>query len=49
MAVDFKLVEQAEELETTRRAVAEMKAGLGRPTAEMLEDMRKVINQKGGQ
>jgi len=32
----------------TRRAVAEMKAGLGRPAAEMLADMQEVINQKRG-
>ena len=30
----------AEELEITRRAVAEMKAGQGRPAAEMLADMQ---------
>ncbi len=45
----IELAEQAEELEITRRAVAEMKAGLGRPAAEMLADMQKVINQKRGQ
>ncbi len=43
-----ELAEQAEEMEITRRAVAEMKAGLGRPAAEMLADMQKVINQKRG-
>ena len=43
-----ELAEQAEELEITRRAVAEMQAGLGRPAAEMLADMQKVINQKRG-
>ncbi len=45
----IELAEQAEELEITRRAVAEMKAGLGRAAAEMLADMQKVINQKRGQ
>ena len=43
-----ELAEQAEEMEITRRAVAEMKAGFGRPAAEMLADMQKVINQKRG-
>ena len=38
--------EQAAEMIITRRAVAEMKAGLGRPAAEMLADMQQVINEK---
>ncbi len=45
----IELADQAEQLEINRRAVAEMKAGLGRPTTEMLPDMRKVIDQKRGQ
>jgi len=35
--------EQAEEMEITRRAVAEMKAGLGRPAVEMLAEMQRII------
>ncbi len=42
----IELAEQAEEMRMTRRAVAEMKAGLGRPAAEMLADMQQVINKK---
>ena len=38
--------EQAAELETTRRAVADMKAGRGRPAAEMLADMKRIIDKK---
>ena len=45
----IELAEQAEELEITRRSVAEMKAGLGRPAAEMLAEMQQVINEKRGQ
>ena len=41
-------LEQAEELELTRRAVAEMNAGQGRPAAEMLGDMQKIIDKKRG-
>ncbi len=41
--------EQAEELEGTRRAVGEMKAGLGRPAAEMLADMHRIIAEKRSQ
>jgi len=37
--------EQADELETTRRAVAEMKAGRGRPAALMLADMQRMIDK----
>jgi Arc/MetJ-type ribon-helix-helix transcriptional regulator len=36
--------EQAEELEITRRAVTEMKTGVGRPAAEMLAEMQGIIN-----
>jgi Arc/MetJ-type ribon-helix-helix transcriptional regulator len=38
--------EQAEELKGTRRAVGEMKAGLGRPAAEMLAEMQQIIDEK---
>ena len=41
--------EQAEELETTRQAVVEMKAGQGRPAADMLADMQRIIDEKRGQ
>jgi len=44
----IELAEQAEELEISRRAVAEMKSGLGRPAAEMLAEMQRVINEKRG-
>jgi Arc/MetJ-type ribon-helix-helix transcriptional regulator len=37
---------QAEEMESTRQAVAEMKAGRGRPAADMLADMQRIINGK---
>jgi Arc/MetJ-type ribon-helix-helix transcriptional regulator len=40
--------EQAEELEITRRAVAEMKSGVGRPAAEMLGDMQATIDATHG-
>ncbi len=40
--------EQAEELAATRQAVAEMKAGTGRPAAEMLGDMQRIIDAKRG-
>jgi prevent-host-death family protein len=41
-----ELAEQVEELEITRRAVGEMKAGRGRPAAEMLAEMQKIIDEK---
>src|SRR5438105_547445 len=44
----IELAERAEELEITRRAVAEMKAGQGRPAAAMLAEMQKIINEKRG-
>jgi len=40
----IELAGQAEELEMTRPAVAEMKAGVGRPAVEVLAEMQKVIN-----
>jgi PHD/YefM family antitoxin component YafN of YafNO toxin-antitoxin module len=43
-----EIAERAEELEITRRAVAEMEAGQGRPAAEMLADMRRILNEKYG-
>jgi Arc/MetJ-type ribon-helix-helix transcriptional regulator len=36
--------EQGQDLEITRRSVAEMTAGVGRPAAEMLADMQGIIN-----
>jgi prevent-host-death family protein len=42
----IELAEQAEELEITRRAVAEMEAGRGRPAAEMLAEMQRIIDEK---
>lgn len=44
-----ELAEHAEELEITRRAVAEMKAGRGRPAAEMLADMQRFVDGKRAQ
>jgi prevent-host-death family protein len=44
----MELAERAEDLETTRRAVAEMRAGLGRPAAEMLSEMQRIIDEKRG-
>lgn len=41
-----ELAEKAEELEISRRAVAEMKAGLGRPVEEMLAEMRSLLAEK---
>lgn len=40
---------QAKEMEITRQAVAEMKADRGRPAADMLADMQRIINAKHGQ
>jgi hypothetical protein len=40
--------EQIEELEITRRAVTEMKSGVGRSAAEMLGDMQGIINDRRG-
>jgi prevent-host-death family protein len=42
----MELAEQAEEMEITRRAMAEMKAGQGRPAEEMLAEMQKVLAEK---
>ncbi len=42
----MELAEQAEEREITRRAVAEMKAGQGRPAEEMLAEMRRILATK---
>lgn len=41
----IELAERAEELQVTRRAVAEMRAGLGRPAAEMLGEMQRIIDE----
>lgn len=45
----IELAERAEELQITRRAVAEMKAGRGRPAGEMLAAMRRTIAEKQAQ
>jgi prevent-host-death family protein len=42
----MKLAEQAEQMAITRRAVAEMRAGQGRPAEEMLAEMRDVLAEK---
>jgi hypothetical protein len=42
----MKLAEQAEQMEITRRAVAELRAGQGRPAEEMLAEMRKILAEK---
>ena len=42
----LKLAEHAEELELTRRSVAEMEAGQGRPAEEMLAEMRQILDEK---
>jgi prevent-host-death family protein len=44
-----ELAERALELEVSRRAVAEMQAGLGRPAEEMLAEMRQILAAKRGQ
>src|SRR5262245_54310479 len=44
----IELAEQTAERKITRKAVADMKAGRGRPAAEMLADMQQVINKKRG-
>jgi hypothetical protein len=41
-----ELAEQAEQMAITRQAVAEMKAGQGRPAEEMLAEMRKLLAEK---
>jgi prevent-host-death family protein len=40
------LAEQAQELEITRQAVAEMKAGRGRPAEEMVAEMQGILGEK---
>ncbi len=42
----MELAEQAEQFEMTKQAVAEMKAGLGRPAEEMLAEMRRILAEK---
>ncbi|MFO0954171.1 MAG: type II toxin-antitoxin system Phd/YefM family antitoxin [Isosphaeraceae bacterium] len=44
----IELAEQAEDLEISRRAVAEMKAGQGRPAEEMLAEMRRILDDSRG-
>jgi prevent-host-death family protein len=43
-----ELAGRAEELEITRRSVAEMKAGLGRPAEEMIAEMRQILEADSG-
>lgn len=42
----LELAEHAEELALTRRSVAEMEAGQGRPAEEMLAEMRQILDEK---
>src|SRR5271157_3510625 len=42
----IELAEQAQEVEISRRAVAEMKAGQGRPAEEMFAEMRRILAEK---
>jgi PHD/YefM family antitoxin component YafN of YafNO toxin-antitoxin module len=44
----IKLASRAEELEITRRAIAEADAGLGRPVTEMLAEMKQILGEKKG-
>ncbi len=39
----IECAEQAEEMEMTRRAVAQMKAGQGKPAEEMFAEMQKIL------
>ena len=40
------LAEQGEQMAITRRDVAEMRAGLGRPAEEMLAEMQRILAEK---
>jgi hypothetical protein len=40
------LAEQGEQMAITRRAAAEMRAGLGRPAEAMLREMRRILAEK---
>jgi hypothetical protein len=42
----LKLAEQAEQMAITRRAVAEMRAGKGRPAEAMLAEMQRILAEK---
>ncbi len=44
----IELAERAQELEISKRAVTEMNAGLGRPAEEMLDEMRRLLDEKRG-
>lgn len=44
-----EIAERAEQLEITRRSVAEMKAAQGRPAEEMLAEMRQILAEKRAQ
>ncbi len=45
----IELAERAEEMELTRRSVADMEAGKGRPAEEMLAEMRQILDEKRDQ
>jgi prevent-host-death family protein len=45
----MELAERGEQMTITRRAVAEMEAGLGRPAEEMLAEMRRILAEKRAQ
>src|SRR5271167_3021833 len=42
----LEIVERAEEMESLRVAVEEMKAGKGIPAADVLTEMRKILDEK---
>jgi prevent-host-death family protein len=44
----LELAEKAEEMESLRVAVEEMKAGKGRPIEEMLAEMKQILVEKQG-
>jgi PHD/YefM family antitoxin component YafN of YafNO toxin-antitoxin module len=44
----IELAERAEEMESLRQAVEELKAGQGTPIAEMLAEMRQILAEKAG-
>ncbi len=44
----IELARRAEDLATTRRAVTEADAGLGRPVGEMLAEMKQILAAKQG-
>jgi PHD/YefM family antitoxin component YafN of YafNO toxin-antitoxin module len=44
----IELAERAEEMESLRQAVEEMKAGKGTPIVEMFAEMRQILAEKAG-